>query len=238
MNEKTQKAFGIFWDRIGHAENMIFDHTGPRYPPFVKEDMDDSFFEAYAAIKQALKPLANKRHFIGPPEAPGYPVFEAETAHEALMFILNPPEALFGLPAILTKEEYLTIKREAQEEYRKILMGGKIGSENQGIQTNVAVVKPAVGYSTPQPRWDSEARILWFGDKKCKIYRQQAHCQILILEHFENAGWKKSIIDPLGNGPDNATRQRTSDAVRALNKNDYIKFELSGDGKGILWESL
>jgi hypothetical protein len=228
MNEKTQKAFGIFWDRIGHAENMIFDHTGPRYPPFVKENMDESFLKAYEDIKQALKPLANKRLFIGPPEAPGYPVFGAETAHEALMFILNPPEVLFGLPQVLTNKRYIKIKDEALEESSKVL--------EFNIDTKP---KPLEGNVVSRPKWDGNARKLLFGNIVCKKYRQPAYNQISILESFEKASWPDCIKDPLGTGPDNATRQRTSDAVRALNKNNKgIKFELAGDKEHILWEPL
>ena len=237
MDERTAKAFEHFWGRIGSTEHSIFDWTGPRLPPFVKEGMDDSWFEDYDAIRMALKPLAKRRPFIAPAEATGDAVFQAETAHEALMFILNPPDALFGLPHILTGREYLDIKREAQEEFRRMLEIHTGIDDNQ--KTSPEEGPPTRGKCTAalRPQWDGERRILWYGEKSCNRYSQPAANQIAIITEFETAGWPPRIDDPLGTGPNNATRQRTSDAVRALNeKINFIHFRLSGDKKSIVWD--
>ena len=224
MDEQTERAFLEFWGRVGSAEKMISDWTGPRSPSFTKEDMDDTWFEGYENIRAALKPLAKQRPFIAPAEAVGDAIFPAETAHEALMFILNPPDTLFGLLHVLTSREYLDIKREARDEFRRAR-----GEESAGVAT--------VDEQPPRPRWDGERRILRYGEKICKKYRQPAPNQIHILEDFEVEGWPPRIDDPLDSGPDNTTRQRTSDAIRALNKkNKFIRFEASGDREGILWE--
>jgi hypothetical protein len=224
MDESAAKAFEHFWGRVGSAEQAVFNWTAPRLPPLVVDDLDDSWFEDYKAISEFLKPQARRRSFIAPPEVPGDAIFQAETAHEALMFILNPPKALFGLPHLLATREYLDIKREAQQEFRRAR-----GEELPGAAT--VEEQPA-----PRPRWDSERRILWYGENICKKYRQQADNQIAIIEEFEKQGWPPRINDPLGTGPANVTRQQTSDAVRALNKNKYIAFQLGGDRKGVLWE--
>jgi hypothetical protein len=252
MDKKILEAFGDFWDRVGRAEGLIVSHFGPRLSPAVKEDMDQSWFELYEVIKPALEPFASPKSIISSPEAPGYSIYEATTYHEALMFELNPPEALFGLPHILTAPEYLKIKRNAHEEFRQIMKNSGIdatakmvsGEKTSGdatadsSQSSSKAEETSGEFAPLRPRWDGERRELYFGNNLCKEYRVRAPNQISILEAFENDGWPKRIDDPISSGADNATRQRTSDAVRALNINDYIRFELAGDREGILWKPL
>jgi hypothetical protein len=86
-----------------------------------------------------------------------------------------------------------------------------------------------------RPRWDASRRELWFGGERCKRFRQPTKTQELILSAFEKEGWPDRIDDPLPAGPDDDPRQRLSDAVRKLNNNRYLRFELDGTSEGILW---
>jgi hypothetical protein len=91
--------------------------------------------------------------------------------------------------------------------------------------------------AAPKPRWDSERRELWYGDTFCKHFRQPAKNQEPILASFEEQGWPKRIDDPITPKGQDSNRQAVADAVYALNKNDYLHFELDGTKEGILWSA-
>jgi len=231
MDEAVIKAFGDFWDRVGQAKHEIRSWMGPRAAPGTEELMDDEWFELYEVMRPALQPFAKKRHFSVPPEAPGYSVFEAETALEALMFFLNPPEALVGLHHVLDDPQYLQIERDAQQECRMAF-----SEYEKPVSANVQAPSPEIKkdaedeQAKPRPRWDEENQELWYGQVVCRRFRRAAENQTAILRAFEAAGWPKRVLDPLETGPENAHRQQTSDAVYALNKAIMqIRFELAGD---------
>jgi hypothetical protein len=90
-----------------------------------------------------------------------------------------------------------------------------------------------------KPRWDSERRELWLGERLVKQYRQRAANQVQILSAFEEENWPGRIDNPIRpkvNTDENDTARRLSEAVRRLNDNDYIRFERDGTGEGILWQ--
>jgi len=229
--------FEDFWSHVRDAEHSIRDWDRP---PLQRGEAayywDERFAAAYDAVAPLLQPLAQKRMFVTPPSVPELSPFSAETAHQALMFFLNPPQALFGYPSALDSPEYRQIKREAQDELRQTLADAGGDVQKPTILSTSRLESPSEGTGPLRPRWDPDRRELWYGQNLCKKYRQPASNQTAILVEFQKGGWPNRVADPLGSGPDNATRQRTSDAIRALNRNDYISFELSGDREGILWK--
>lgn len=229
MDEETSVAFRNFWDKVGDTEHLIRDWTGPLpASPACLEEFDDEWIGLYRAIETALHPLVARRLFHFPPEAPGQCVFEAETAHEALRFFLDSYQALVSVRSVLESDEYVQVKREAQSELQHVQSTSE--ETNSPVTLSTKAVKDAVEFSDLKPKWDSDRRELAYGKNVCKKYRQKAPRQIPILEKFEEMGWPARIMDSLGD------REKTRFAVRELNKNDYIEFELTGDGEGILWK--
>ncbi len=99
-----------------------------------------------------------------------------------------------------------------------------------------AMYGPAEGPLKLKPRWDKARRELSWGEEVCKRFRQPAKNQTLILDAFEEEGWPSRIDDPLPGDSEIDTRQRLANAVRALNANPCIQFELDGTSQGILWK--
>jgi hypothetical protein len=87
------------------------------------------------------------------------------------------------------------------------------------------------------PHWDPERRQLHFRRQLCKQFKQPAPNQTLILDAFQEAGWPGRIDDPIPPRRESDHRQRLADAVRGLNLNRHLRFELDGTGEGILWSS-
>ncbi len=82
-----------------------------------------------------------------------------------------------------------------------------------------------------RPRWDRDARTLWYGDRICKHYTRSAPCQETILTAFEEEGWPNTIDDPLDPG-------KLADTIKDLQKalqNSPITVGRDGTGKGITW---
>jgi len=103
-------------------------------------------------------------------------------------------------------------------------------------QVNVSPLLPTAESSElDTPCWDSERRELRFHGRICKRFRQPAPNQTRVLDAFQEAGWPAKIDDPIPPQGDLDHRQRLADAVRGLNKNHGIRFELDGTGEGILW---
>lgn len=75
--------------------------------------------------------------------------FTADNAHQALMLILNPPESLFGEPSLLTSEQYVQIRVQAEAEVNQLLA-------MKSIPVAVPVL-PKVGTSV----WDSDFKLAW-----------------------------------------------------------------------------
>jgi hypothetical protein len=120
MTDDEREAFERFWQLIQLNEEFVLQHANAPCPD-ASERWDEELEAAYERIKPVLQPLARNRFFSAPPGlvARAGP-FVAETSHQALMFLLNPPEALFGHICALSSPEYLAIRKEAQEELRQI----------------------------------------------------------------------------------------------------------------------
>lgn len=116
MNAEQAKAFETYWECVRRAQEKVeqYGHVGP--DPAAEEKWDEAFAQAYEAIKWSLRPLSKKRLFYVPRRVP----FEARTAHQALMRILNPPEGLFGFIHLLVSPEYRRIWDEAVEELNRV----------------------------------------------------------------------------------------------------------------------
>ena len=85
--------------------------------------------------------------------------------------------------------------------------------------------------SCEKPNWDSETRELRFRGMLLKRFKQPAQNQTAILDEFQVEDWRIRIAIPLKN----ANRQQVADAVRNLNENALIRFELDGTAEGIVW---
>jgi hypothetical protein len=120
MDPEAVRQFDDFWREIRRAEEFIrqYGHTGwePRY----QERWHEPLEQAYAAIRPHLAPVVYPRMIITPVEFPNLNPYEAETAHQALMYFLNPPENLFGHLRALDSREYLQIKRDAHAELDRL----------------------------------------------------------------------------------------------------------------------
>jgi hypothetical protein len=95
--------------------------------------------------------------------------------------------------------------------------------------------KIAEGIDSLIPVWSPARRELHYGNRLCKKFRQPAPKQTRILDAFAEEGWPPKIYNPLTPEPNRVTRQQLADAVRGLNENPCIQFELDGTGEGILW---
>ncbi len=121
MKPDELQAFEAFWDFVRRAELDVREnnHRGHPPPDVASDPWDQDFADAYTAIRRFLAKFRRKRAFFPPPGVPLRPTpFEAETAHEALMFFLNKPDELYGSAKALASKEYLDLKGEAMEERR------------------------------------------------------------------------------------------------------------------------
>lgn len=87
-----------------------------------------------------------------------------------------------------------------------------------------------------KPVWNPETRELFFRNQLCKKFRLQAPNQTLILRAFQELHWPTRIDDPIPPSVSIVQRDRLADAVRRLNENPKILFELDGTGKGVIWK--
>ena len=113
------EAFSRFWNFVDRAEQDIWQngHRG-RLPPDCHGDpWDDEFAAAYESVVPLLKKFQQERFFEVPV---GLALFsgplQAETAHQALMFFLNPSKELYGEKGPLDSPQYLAIKDAAMKE--------------------------------------------------------------------------------------------------------------------------
>jgi hypothetical protein len=121
-NRKFLDSFDNFWAFVSKAEHDIRQngHLG-RMPPDSHDDpVDDAFAAAYETIRPHLKKFRRERYFTIPVGlALASRPFSAETAHQALMFFLDPPKDLYGEKGVLDSPEYLAIKESAMQELQK-----------------------------------------------------------------------------------------------------------------------
>jgi hypothetical protein len=121
MKSTELADFTHFWDHVDRAEQDIREN---RYAPTPAnrgdpwEEKDEEFFRAYQKVKRHLAKYRRRRPFyppVGLMLRSG--MYEAETAHEALMsFLIKPAE--YESASVLRSPEYLAIKNEAQDELK------------------------------------------------------------------------------------------------------------------------
>lgn len=88
------------------------------------------------------------------------------------------------------------------------------------------------------PRWDSEARRLWWGKHLVKEFHQPAANQELVLAALEEEGWPPQIDDPLPKTPDVDPKVRLHDTIKALNRHQLypiLHFGSFANGQAIRW---
>jgi hypothetical protein len=104
-----------------------------------------------------------------------------------------------------------------------------------------AILQPATG-DLPRPRWDAQARELWFAGQLVKRFQVPAENQTLILRVFEEEGWPRRIDDPLPGAAPTIAKRRLHGAIQALNASHIacglLRFHGDGTGQGVLWRNL
>lgn len=120
MNPEMIDAFDAFWSQVRQAERFIeeYGHTGWR--PAYRDFRSGPLERAYEGIRTHLDALVRLRFVRTPVAVQGLDPYPAETAHQALMFFLNPPQNLFGSPGVLGSPEYQSLKRDAQDELARL----------------------------------------------------------------------------------------------------------------------
>jgi len=115
------QLFEEFWDHVRRAESDIelYGHLGSPPPDDYGDPGDSDFTESYERIKPLLRPKQAKYLFV-PPEGLWWRriPFESKTAHEGLMWFLNPTKEVYGSPGVLQTSEYRALKKAAMEEWR------------------------------------------------------------------------------------------------------------------------
>lgn len=113
------EAFEKFWMYVERAERQVREneHRG-RLPPICQGDpWDEGFAAAYERLVPYLRKFRKERFY---PVQSGLAFraapIAAQTAHQALMFFLNPPDELFGETGVLDASEYSVIKAAAIAE--------------------------------------------------------------------------------------------------------------------------
>jgi hypothetical protein len=77
---------------------------------------------------------------------------------------------------------------------------------------------------------------LWYGGQIVKKCPRSARNLILILQAFQEEGWKSRIDDPLPPSKGKDPSGRLRDAVRGLNAiQSVLLFRADGAGEGVLW---
>jgi hypothetical protein len=93
------------------------------------------------------------------------------------------------------------------------------------------------------PRWDSERRELWYGQKRLKTLPARAKHQRSILDEFEVQNWPPVIKDPLVPRQHDTPRERLKYAIKALNRglrkaaagNSPIEFKQVDNYTSVTW---
>lgn len=100
------------------------------------------------------------------------------------------------------------------------------------------------------PRYDKEARQLWYGGVVLKTMTKSDSNQEIILKAFQDEMWKPRIDDPLPRPREADHAQRLHGAVHDLNEaivaaaeramapRWIVQFHSDGTGEGIRWEAI
>lgn len=137
MTPEALVQFDLFWDFVRRAEDEIRLNFNQGYrPDMIHDPWDDEFAAAYDAIRPHLVPQEERRMFLVPTGIPSRKPFTAASGHEALMFFLNPPRALFGSAESLDSLEYTQIMTRAMNELR-VLQPDQLNDQN-AVRSGVA----------------------------------------------------------------------------------------------------
>lgn len=116
---------------------------GARPPNPVGDPWDDEFAAAYEAVKPFLRRLRREYVFVPPLGMTWRPVpLRTETAHQALMWFLNPTKEVYGHPRVIETPEYLAIKASAMEE-RRLRHEARQKASEQPVTVRLATEKKA-----------------------------------------------------------------------------------------------
>jgi hypothetical protein len=89
-----------------------------------------------------------------------------------------------------------------------------------------------------KPHWDSNRRLLTFGNRVVKRFKWRAYNQETILQAFEEEEWTGRIDDPLPQSNDVDPKRRLNESIRSLNSSQVepiIRFRGDGSGQGVVW---
>lgn len=197
-------AVNLFWSFVATFELDIRQngHRG-RMPPCCLDDpWDEEFAQAYELLAQHLKRFRRLRYFKVPA---GLAFFQlplwAETAHQALMFFLNPAFGLYGEMGVLDSPEYIAIKEAAMAELE----------QHQAAQLKAKA----------KPKCSKDSRIL------VELIELKGHLRDDLIRRNGKAHWNplglKDIQNHFGWSQATATRRmqslfQTADAMDAYNE--------------------
>ncbi|MBS0205539.1 MAG: hypothetical protein JSS49_21760 [Planctomycetes bacterium] len=114
--------FSDFWEWASRCIADIRQNglRGAIPPDCVGDDWDDDFANSYENIHPILKEFFNAKFYEVPPGIPNCSApFVAETGHQALMFFLNPTNALYGAAPFFETKEFQNILDSAISELKK-----------------------------------------------------------------------------------------------------------------------
>ena len=109
----------------------------------------------------------------------------------------------------------------------------------KGLQLAHDVLATPALIDMVRPTWDSDRRELRLSGVVVKRYKRPCSNQEIILQTFEEEGWRAKIDDPLPQCDDQDAKQRLRGTIKALNRNqrnELIRFSGDGTGEGIRWE--
>lgn len=192
MNPEEVRQFDAFWEHVRKAEMDIAvnGHKGCPPPDQLGDDWDEAFAAAYQAVRKFLRRLRKERLYIPPPGMPWRPKpYAADTAHQALMEFLNPPQEAYGHPGVLDTPEYLAIKAAAVEELR-LRKDSRDQAEAEHVRVSpqsrtkaklTMLLAVLTRHHFPSDQGEVTAPLLWHEIKK-------------IIEQTTGKGWSQATI--------------------------------------------
>lgn len=121
MTPEQSQTIGPFWSQVRQIEKRILENCHRLGPLDVEGLWNDEFEKTYETLAPLLAPLCQPQIFLGVSSLPHLRgPFEAENAHQALMFQLNPEEAMYGDPSLLRSEEYNVLRQAAEAEVKQL----------------------------------------------------------------------------------------------------------------------
>ena len=107
-----------------------------------------------------------------------------------------------------------------------------------GLVANGLTANESASSLAPVPVWKPDIRELYVNGSIVKRFKWQAINQELVLGAFQEDGWPAVIDDPLPPKPEQDSKRRLHDTIKALNRNQLnkvLRFHGNGTGEGIRW---